>query len=118
MARAEDETAPLALLAELEAVITGRRTADPAGSYVAGLIQGDEDRLLRKIGEEATELVLAAKSAQRSSIVAESADLLFHLMVMLARYDLGLKDVTGVLRSRLGRSGIAEKALRSQDDSS
>ncbi len=106
------------LLVELETVIESRRGGNPAESYVADLLGQDEDRLLKKVGEEAIEVILAARSGEKASISAEAADLLFHLMVLLARYDLGLKDVVSVLESRLGHSGIAEKALRSQRDSS
>ena len=106
------------LLSELEYVIESRRGGNPAESYVADLLSQDEDRLLKKVGEEAIEVVLAARSGEKASISAEAADLLFHLMVLLARHGLGLKDVGYVLESRLGRSGITEKALRSQHDSS
>ncbi len=106
------------VLAQLESVIARRRGLDPEESYVASLLDGDEDRLLKKIGEEATEVMLAAKSGNREEIAEESADLLFHLMVVLARYDLGLAEVRAVLESRSGRSGLAEKNSRTQPDSS
>ena len=118
MAAGDGDVSFGAILRSLEAVIEARRDADPAESHVAGLLQGPDDRLLKKIGEEAIEVVLAAGSGEKDAIAAESADLLFHLMVVLARYDLGLKDVFHELESRFGRSGITEKALRSQRDSS
>jgi phosphoribosyl-ATP pyrophosphohydrolase len=118
MASADPQVQLGRVLDELESTILSRRRANPSESYVAGLLGGDEDQLLKKIAEEAGEVMLAAKSGQKACIAAESADLLFHMMVMLARYDLGLKDVILVLQTRQGRSGIAEKALRSQDDSS
>ena len=118
MARDDQDVLIGDVLQELEAVISARRSADPEQSYVAGLMGQNEDRLLKKIGEEAIETILAARSGDKASITAESADLLFHLMVMLARYDLGLKDVAAELESRFGRSGITEKARRSQGDSS
>jgi phosphoribosyl-ATP pyrophosphohydrolase len=105
------------ILARLSTVIAARRQADPADSYVAGLLQGGEDRLLKKVSEEATEVILAAKSGEREAICAESADLLFHLMVVLSRYGLDIGDVQRLLESRFGRSGLMEKTLRTQGES-
>ena len=118
MAGNDPDSAAGPVLARLESVIARRRGLDPEQSYVAGLLGGDEDRILKKIGEEATEVVLAAKSGNREEIAKESADLLFHLLVMLARYDLGLEEVGAVLESRAGRSGLAEKMFRTYPDSS
>jgi phosphoribosyl-ATP pyrophosphohydrolase len=99
-------------LERLAATIEARRGADPASSYVAGLLASDGDAVLKKIGEEATETVLAAKSGDRLSIVRETADLWFHTLVMLARYGLGPQDVLAELHRREGISGIDEKAAR------
>ncbi len=104
------------LLEQLESVIQSRRTHDPNGSYVADLLAGQEDRLLKKIGEEAGEVMLAAKSGDRGMIAAEVADLLFHLLVLLARYDLKLDDVQRVLQSRRGRSRGTENNVRTPPD--
>lgn len=100
------------LLAELAALIDRRRHADPETSYVASLLQGDADRLPKKIIEEAGELALALKGEDRARITAEAADLLFHVLVALAKRDLGHDDVLDELRRRQGTSGIAEKAAR------
>jgi len=99
-------------LERLAATIEARRGADPASSYVAGLLASDDDAVLKKIGEEATETVLAAKSGDRLSIVRETADLWFHTLVMLARHGLGPQDVLAELHRREGISGIDEKAAR------
>lgn len=99
-------------LERLASTIEARRGADPASSYVAGLLGSDGDAVLKKIGEEATETVLAAKSGERLSIVRETADLWFHTLVMLARHGLGPQDVLAELHRREGISGIDEKAAR------
>ena len=100
----------------LTQTIESRKSADIGTSYVAKLIHGGHDRMLRKISEETTELILAAKDAQQSAktdhLLNESADLLFHLMVFLASQDLSLKDVSQVLANREGVSGLVEKAAR------
>lgn len=103
-----------ATLARLADVIESRKGADPATSYVARLLAAAPDTLLKKIGEEATETVLAAKEGRADRIVAECADLWFHCLVMLARYDLRPEDVLAELQRRAGTSGIEEKALRQQ----
>ena len=99
---------------QLSATIESRKTASPDSSYVAKLFHKGTDSILKKIGEEATEVVIAAKDENREQIVYESADLLFHLMVMLAQYDLTLADVAGELARRAGLSGLVEKAARSE----
>ena len=101
------------ILARLSEVIEQRRQADPEQSYVARLHAKGIDAVLKKIGEEATETVLAAKSEDRQQIVYETADLWFHCMVMLSAYGLGPKDVLSELERRFGLSGVAEKAARS-----
>ena len=99
---------------QLSATIESRKTANPDSSYVAKLFHKGADSILKKIGEEATEVVIAAKDENREQIVYESADLLFHLMVMLAQYDLTLADVADELARREGLSGLVEKASRSE----
>ena len=98
---------------QLSVTIESRKTASPDSSYVAKLFHKGANSILKKIGEEATEVVIAAKDENREQIVYESADLLFHLMVMLARYDLTLADVAEELARREGLSGLVEKANRS-----
>ena len=99
---------------QLSATIESRKTANPDSSYVAKLFHKGADSILKKIGEEATEVVIAAKDENREQIVYESADLLFHLMVMLAQYDLTLADVADEVARREGLSGLVEKASRSE----
>ena len=106
-------------LARLAAVIESRKPAnggDPATSYVSRLLHKGPDSFLKKIGEEATEVVMAAKDvdhgADKSKIVYEVADLWFHTMVALAHYGLPPADVVAELERREGTSGIEEKALR------
>jgi phosphoribosyl-ATP pyrophosphohydrolase len=106
-------------LARLAAVIESRlpaRGGDPEKSYVARLLHKGPDAFLKKVGEEATEVVMAAKDADhggdRSKIVGEVADLWFHTMITLAYYGLKPADVIAELERREGTSGIEEKALR------
>lgn len=108
-------------LARLAAVIESRKPAhggDPATSYVARLLHKGPDAFLKKIGEEATEVVLAAKDvdhgADKAKLVYEVADLWFHSLVALAHYGLTPADVLAELERREGLSGIAEKAARPQ----
>ena len=100
------------VLARVAATIAARRGADPAGSYVAALFAKGDDAILKKIGEEATETVMAAKDGDAQRIVAEAADLWFHCLLMLAHYGLRPEDVLAELQRRAGTSGIEEKALR------
>ncbi|MFO0457669.1 MAG: phosphoribosyl-ATP diphosphatase [Burkholderiales bacterium] len=100
------------VLARLAATLASRRGGDPDRSYVAKLFHKGGDAILKKIGEEATETVMAAKDGDRARIVAETADLWFHTMVMLAHFDLSPADVIAELARREGVSGIDEKASR------
>lgn len=109
---AASEPRPGDVLARVAAVIEARKGADRAASYVASLLASGEDRVLKKIGEEATETVLAAKEGDKIHLVAEVADLWFHCLVLLARHDLGPDDVLRELARREGVSGHAEKASR------
>jgi len=100
------------VLVRLAAVIESRRGGDPDASYVARLLSRGEDAILKKIGEEATETVMAAKDGERQRIVSETADLWFHCLVMLAHYGLGPRAVIAELQRREGLSGLDEKAAR------
>lgn len=99
-------------LARLAGVIRMRRDADPERSYVARLLTRGADTILKKVGEEATECVLAAKDGAPERIVAECADLWFHCLVMLEHYGLAPQDVLRELERREGISGLDEKAAR------
>lgn len=101
-------------LARLEQVIAARRAADPATSYVAKLFAAGRPRIARKLGEEAVETVIAALGADRAALTGEAADLLFHLLVLLADAGIPLADVLAELERREGLSGIAEKAARAE----
>lgn len=100
------------VLKRLADVIESRKGGDPQTSYVARLLANAPDAILKKIGEEATETVMAAKDGARERIVGETADLWFHCLVMLAHYGLRPEDVLAELDRRAGTSGIEEKALR------
>ncbi len=100
------------ILNQLAAVLEERKSHDPQQSYVAGLYAKGLDHILKKIGEEATETVIAAKDGEASKIVYEMADLWFHCMVLLAQQGLGPEAVTAELQRRFGLSGLEEKASR------
>jgi phosphoribosyl-ATP pyrophosphohydrolase len=104
------------VLARLEKAIAERRAADPSGSYVASLNAKGLDQILKKIGEEATETVIAAKGGERAAIVHEVADLWFHCLVMLAWHRVPVAEVLAELERREGRSGIEEKESRAKGD--
>jgi phosphoribosyl-ATP pyrophosphohydrolase len=97
---------------KLEAVIRSRKGADPASSYVASLFAKGRAKIAQKVGEEATETVIAALDKSPEELTGEAADLLFHLMVLLADADISLDDVLAELERREGISGIVEKAGR------
>jgi len=99
-------------LARLAQVVESRRGGDPEKSYVARLFAKGPDAVLKKIGEEATETVMAAKDGDPAKIVYETADLWFHCLVMLAQHGLRPADVLAELERREGLSGLEEKALR------
>jgi len=101
-------------LARLAGVIAARRGADPGSSYVARLVAKGEDAVLKKIGEEATEVVMACKDGDPKRIVAEVADLWFHCLVMLAHRGIALSDVLAELERREGVSGVEEKNSRKE----
>ena len=100
------------ILERLEAAIAERRKADPKSSYVASLNAKGLDAILKKVGEEATEAVIASKGGERAAVVRETADLWFHTLVMLGWHGIALADVLAELERREGRSGIEEKAAR------
>ena len=99
-------------LARLAQVVEARKGGDPDKSYVARLFSKGPDAILKKIGEEATEVVMAAKDGDRARIVGEVADLWFHTMIALAAYDLAPADVLAELERRGGLSGLEEFAAR------
>ncbi|MCP3708210.1 phosphoribosyl-ATP diphosphatase [Paraburkholderia sp. CNPSo 3274] len=103
-------------LLRLAAVIDSRKGGDPDGSYVARLFHKGDDAVLKKVGEEATEVVLAAKDVRQGgapkALVGEMADLWFHCLVTLSHFDLSPADVLAELERREGLSGLEEKALR------
>ena len=101
-------------LERIAAAINERKGGDPDKSYVAKLFAKGDDAMLKKIGEEATEVVLAAKSGERLHLVREVTDLWFHCMIVLARHGLGPADVLAELQRREGISGIDEKAARKE----
>jgi len=100
------------VLARVAATIAARRGADPGSSYVASLFAKGDDAILKKIGEEATETVMAGKDGDPARITAEVADLWFHCLVLLARHGLSPADVLAELARREGTSGLVEKAGR------
>ncbi|MCU7796950.1 MAG: phosphoribosyl-ATP diphosphatase [Candidatus Thiodiazotropha sp. (ex Myrtea spinifera)] len=102
------------VLQQLAQVLEERKQAEPDSSYVAKLYAKGLDAILKKIGEEATETVMAAKDGEADKIVYETADLWFHTMVLLAHQGLGPADVLQELQRRFGLSGLEEKAQRSQ----
>lgn len=104
------------ILKELSKVLEQRKNAEPGSSYVATLYSQGLDAILKKIGEEATEVIIAANTQQKEAIIHETADLWFHTLVMLAQQDLSITDILNELESRFGQSGIEEKASRQTDN--
>lgn len=100
------------ILNELAAVLEARKRGDAGGSYVAGLYAKGLDAILKKIGEEAAETLIAAKGGSRDQIVHEVADLWFHTLVLLAQQGLKPDDILRELQRRFGTSGLVEKAGR------
>jgi phosphoribosyl-ATP pyrophosphohydrolase len=99
-------------LARLAAVIESRKGSSPEHSYVARLLHKGTDAVLKKVGEEATEVVMAGKDGDAAKIVAETADLWFHSLVVLAHFGLSPAQVLAELERREGQSGLEEFALR------
>lgn len=102
------------VLQRLTEILEARKSADPQSSYVAKLYAKGSDAILKKIGEEATETVIAAKSGDKQQIVYETADLWFHTLVMLAYHGLHAEDVLNELARREGLSGLLEKESRKE----
>ena len=100
------------ILQRLTETLNARKQAAPETSYVAKLFSKGEDAILKKIGEETTELILASKEGDKTHLVHETADLWFHCMVLLAQHGLSAQDVLQELARREGVSGIEEKAMR------
>jgi phosphoribosyl-ATP pyrophosphohydrolase len=100
------------ILRRLAQTIESRRNADPGSSYVASLFSKGQDAILKKVGEESAETLLAAKDGDKLHLVRETADLWFHCLLMLAWHGLGPDDVLAELRRREGISGIDEKQSR------
>ena len=101
-------------LDDLEARIALRAAASPDESYTAKLIGRGMNKCAQKLGEEATEAVIAAVTGDRAELVKESADVLYHLLVVLRAADLPLAEVMAELDSRTAQSGLAEKASRGE----
>ncbi|MDX1704256.1 MAG: phosphoribosyl-ATP diphosphatase [Altererythrobacter ishigakiensis] len=104
----------LDILARLEQVIADRKSASPDSSYVASLYAKGIEKIAQKLGEEATETVIAALSGGREEVVGEATDLIFHLLVLLQARRVSLDEVMAELDRREGTSGIEEKASRSE----
>jgi phosphoribosyl-ATP pyrophosphohydrolase len=100
------------VLQRLAATIEARRGADPAGSHTARLLARGPAKCAQKFGEEAVEAVIEATRGDRDALVRESADVLYHLLVLLAAHEISLDDVLAELERREGTSGLAEKASR------
>ena len=100
------------ILHRLSETLASRRHADPETSYTAKLFAKGPDSILKKIREESAEVIMAAKDGQRGPIISESADLIYHLLALLAFYDMGIDEVAQELARREGVSGIDEKNSR------
>jgi phosphoribosyl-ATP pyrophosphohydrolase len=100
------------ILTDLAATIAARRDADPDASWTARLLSRGPGKCAEKFGEEAVEAIVAAAAGSREELTEEAADVLYHLLVMLAAREVELDDVLATLRRRSGRSGIAEKKAR------
>jgi phosphoribosyl-ATP pyrophosphohydrolase len=108
----QSNPADAAILDRLFATIAARKSASPETSYTASLLQDGVERCARKFGEESLELVLAAATGNKTGAIAESADVLYHLLVLWAALNITPYDVYSALAAREGTSGIAEKAAR------
>ena len=99
-------------LADLEAIVASRAQADPSQSWTAKLVAGGQGKAAKKLGEEAIEAVMAAVKDDRENLIYESADLLYHLMVVLKIADIPLQAVMQELERRTAQTGLSEKASR------
>jgi phosphoribosyl-ATP pyrophosphohydrolase len=102
-------------LARLQATIASRQGADPASSYTAKLLAGGPPLAAKKFGEEAVETVIAAVQGDKDAVAAESADVIYHWLVLLATTGVSLDEVAAKLEAREGTSGIEEKARRGHE---
>ncbi len=102
------------ILTQLAATIEARKSADPSSSWTAKLLAKGPEKCAEKFGEEAIEAIIEAAKGDRAGLTSEAADVLYHLLVMLAARDVPLQDVLNELARREGVSGIAEKAARPQ----
>ncbi len=102
-------------LLDLEAIVAARANADPAQSYTAKLKVGGMARATKKLGEEAVEAVIAAMAGDKAELNKESADILYHLLVVLHMAGIGVQDVLDELQRRTAQSGLEEKAGRTRD---
>ncbi len=100
------------IIERLMKVLESRKDAEPGASYVASLYHDGLDSILKKIGEESTETIIAAKTGDKDQIVYEIADLWFHCLVLLAQQKIDVRQVLDELDRRFGKSGIEEKAAR------
>lgn len=101
-------------LTDLERIVAERAEASPEESWTAKLLAAGPERAAKKLGEEAVEAVIAAVKGDRAELIAESADVLYHLLVVLRSRDVALQDVLSQLEARTARSGLAEKAARTR----
>ena len=101
-------------LFRLESTIQARRSADPDSSYVARLTAKGRGKIAQKVGEEATETIIAALTEDKTALTKEAADLVFHLLMLLADCDVSIADVLAELEARDGVSGLVEKAARTE----
>lgn len=99
-------------LDDLYATILARKSADPTSSWTAQLLAKGPEKCAEKFGEEAVEAIIEAVRDDKEALASEAADVLYHLLVMLAARDVPLRDVMAILEARQSRSGIAEKASR------
>ena len=102
-------------LADLEQIVLDRSQADPAQSWTAKLVAAGMPKAAKKLGEEAVETVIAATAQGRGELISESADLLYHLMVVLRLADIPLDEVLAELEGRTAQSGLSEKASRTAE---
>ena len=102
------------IITQIAAVLESRKGADPDLSYVAGLYAEGLEKILKKVGEEATETIIAARGGDKNEIIHETADLWFHTLVMLSYSNLKPQDIYTELEQRFGTSGIDEKSSRDQ----
>jgi len=102
------------ILTKLEKVLEGRKTADADTSYVASLYQAGQNKILKKLGEEAVEVIIASQSETREQVVHEMADLWFHALILLVHKGIPVSAVTDELVRRFGASGIEEKVSRAE----